>query len=263
MALAKMEHSWIKVVAVVPAFEGDLELVGVRDLEGVIGGQIGELVKAAKEIAGPNAPHVITNVEYGQAYEKIAEVADSEQCDLIVMGRRGLRRLERMLMGSVTARVIVHATQDVLVVPRDAAINLEHMVLATDGSAYSEAALEQAVYFASTYRKSLAAVSVVDMLPEYYADATELIDKKDKETAALLDQIKQVAEKSGVKMETRLLHGDPASEIAAYAHKNNAGMIFAGSRGRSGLKKLLLGSVAEKIIGLANCPVFVAKSTSQ
>jgi len=260
MALAEKEHSWVKVVAVVPSFEGELELVGVRDVEGVIAGQVGELVKSAKEIAGPDSPNVITNIEHGEAYEKIVEVAENDHCDLIVMGRRGLRRLERMLMGSVTARVIVHATQDVLVVPRDAAIDLDHIVLATDGSAQSEAALERAVYFADAYGKSLTAVSVVDMLPEYYADATELVDKRGKEAAAALDRIKQAAAAAGVQMETRLLHGDPAGEITAYARDNGAGMIFVGSRGRSGLKKLLLGSVAEKIIGLADCPVFVAKA---
>lgn len=261
MALAEIEHSWIKVVAVVPAFEGDLELVGVRDIEGVITGQVTELVRSAKQIAGPDVPNLITNIEHGEAYEKIIEVAENDNCDLIVMGRRGLRRMDRMLMGSVTARVVAHSRVDVLIVPHDITVDLDHIVLATDGSAHSEAALQRAIYFADAYGKSLTAVSVVDMLPEYYADATELVDKRGKEATAVLERIKQTAAAAGVRMETQLLHGDPAGEITAYARKHGTGMIFVGSRGRSGLKKMLLGSVAEKIIGMADCPVFVAKAS--
>ncbi|MHB0867412.1 MAG: universal stress protein [Thermoleophilia bacterium] len=260
MALAEKEHSWIKVVAVVPTFEGDLELVGVRDVEGVITGQVSDLVNSAKQIAGPDVPNLITNIEHGEAYEKILEVAEKDNCDLIVMGRRGLRRLERMLMGSVTARVVAHARADVLVVPHDNVVDLDHIILATDGSAHSEAALQRALYFADTYGKSLTALAVVDMLPEYYADATDLMDKRDREGLAVLARVKQTAADAGVEISTELLHGDPAEEITAYARKDGTGMIFVGSRGRSGLKKMLLGSVAEKIIGLADGPVFVAKT---
>ena len=106
--LAKFEESWIKVLIVVPAYEGDLELVGIHDIEGLLRGPTEELTREAREIIGSDSARVNIDVVKGEAFERIIEVAENESCTLIVMGRRGLHRVERMLMGSVTAKVIVH-----------------------------------------------------------------------------------------------------------------------------------------------------------
>lgn len=262
MALADRENSWIKVLAVVPSYEGDLELVGVRNIEAARRGPVETLVRSAREIVGPDSANVITNVEQGEAYEKIIDVAEQEQCDLIVMGRRGLRHLERMLIGSVTARVIGHTGKDILVVPRDEEIGLSRMMVAIDGSAYSQAALERALYFAEEYDAELFAVSVVDILPEHYADAPDVVEGLEKKSAAILDQAKQKAAEANVDLEVKLLRGDPAEEITRFSRESGVGLAFVGSHGRAGIKKLLLGSVAEKVIGLSPCPVLVAKPAS-
>jgi hypothetical protein len=73
-------------------------------------------------------------------------VAADENCDLIVLSRRGLHPVERELMGSVTARVIGHTGKDVLVVPDDAPLPpWRKIVMATDGSKYSENAFRLAL----------------------------------------------------------------------------------------------------------------------
>lgn len=58
---------------------------------------------------------------------------------------------------------------------------------------------------------------------------------------------------------TALLHGDPPATICAYAEKNNIDLIVIGNRGNSGLKKLFLGSVSQKVVSDAHQPVLVAK----
>lgn len=259
MALADREHSWIKVLAVVPSYEGELELVGVRNVEAALKGPVEGLVRSARAIAGPDSPNLITNVEQGEAYEKIVDVADNENCDLIVMGRRGLRHLERMLIGSVTERVIGHTRRDVLVVPRDSSIELENIVVATDGSAYGDAAVKRALYFADEYGASLTAVTVVDMFPEQYAEAMRVIESLEQKAAGIMEAVRKEADAAGIELRTEILRGDPAEEITRFGRKNGAGLLFVGSHGRSGLKKLLMGSVAEKVVGLAASPVFVAK----
>jgi nucleotide-binding universal stress UspA family protein len=263
LALPELAHGTMKVLAIVPPYEGDLELVGVRDPEAVMQGQIDALRRAASAALGPAADRVAVVIEEGKAYQKIVEVAGDESCDLVVMGRRGLRRLERMLMGSVTARVIAHSTKDVLVVPRDAAVALDDVVVATDGSAHGEAALETAMYFARSHGGAITAVAVAEMYPESYADAPRVVEMREQQAAAILGRVAETAESAGYRVNTRLLRGDPAGEIVSYAKASGAGMIFVGSRGRSGLEKLLLGSVAEKIIGLSHCPVYVAKLRRQ
>ncbi len=53
--------------------------------------------------------------------------------------------------------------------------------------------------------------------------------------------------------------GDPGHEIAAYAEELDAGLVILPSQGKSALKRLLLGSVAERVVRLAHCPVLVLK----
>ena len=259
--LAGAERSWIKILVVAPAYEGDLDITGVADIREALRGPARKLVAEAKAIAGKEgAPTVATNLEEGEPYDRIVSVAGEENCDLIVVGRRGMGRIERALMGSVTARVIGHTKKDVLVVPHDSKIGWKSLILAADGSPSSGVAAERAIAFAKTYGSSLTIVSVVDVTEEFFTEAPELVEKlieKAKET------VKAVAEKAasaGVKTETFVKEGETYRHIVDLASAKKADIIFMGSRGKTGIKKLLLGSVAEKVIGYAPCPVLVVKA---
>lgn len=85
--LAKTDKSWIKVLAVLPAYEGDLELIGVSRITETITGPGQTLLGEAKAIADAADVHVLANMEQGEPYDRIVHVADDENCDLIVMGR--------------------------------------------------------------------------------------------------------------------------------------------------------------------------------
>lgn len=258
--LARTEQSWIKALAVFPSYEGDIDLTGVRNIKDVMKGPSERLISEAMDIAKEEKASVISNVEQGEVYETIVDVAEAENCDLVVLGRKGLGDLERMLMGSVTARVIAHSEKDILVVPRDVKLSTDKILLAVDGSAHSDAALDRALHFARTFKGALTAVSVVDIYPEFYAEAPEVVENMEKKSVEMVVRVREKVEKSGLKVETKVLRGSAAEEIVGLAREIGAGVIFMGSRGRSGLKKLLMGSVAEKVIGLAPCPVLVAKA---
>ena len=122
-------------------------------------------VKAAAEAEGL-AISWMKAVE-GPPFEAIVDTALQGRFDLIVMGRRGLNRFERALMGSVTARVIGHAETDILVVPRDATLSWERILVPTDGSRHSRAAIEKAIDLARAYKSRLDIVSVVDAADEF------------------------------------------------------------------------------------------------
>ena len=99
-----------------------------------------------------------------------------KNCDLIVMGRKGRHRIERALVGSVTARVIGHSRKDVLVVPDKTAIGWKTILLATDGSIYSKAAADKAIDLAKFYGGKLKVVSGVDVPSEFYAEAPDAVE---------------------------------------------------------------------------------------
>lgn len=256
--LAKTDKSWIKVLAVLPTYEGDLELIGVSRIGETIFGPGQTLLTEAKAIADAADVHVLTNMAQGEPYDRIVHVADDENCDLIVMGRRGLTRLDRGLMGSVTARVIGHTPKDVLVVPKTASLGWDNILLATDGSACGEMAVAKAIAIAKARQTKLIAVSVAYTNDEISALAPEAVNALVRHAQELLQNAKQQAAQAGVTLEAVVREGDPAEAILALAAEIQASLIVMSSHGRKGLSRLLMGSVTEQVIGLGDCPVLVS-----
>jgi nucleotide-binding universal stress UspA family protein len=170
-----------------------------------------------------------------------------------------MARLERMLVGSVTARVIGHSPADVLVVPRDTAIGWKTVLVATDGSRHSAAAAAKAVDLAASYGGRVVAVSVVDLPDEVYGVSPEAVEKIVGKARGYADAVAALAEKAGVRCAVAVREGPSAATIVQVAKEEGAGVIAMGSHGRTGLSRLLMGSVTEKVIGHAPCPVLVVR----
>jgi nucleotide-binding universal stress UspA family protein len=257
--LATNEKSWITVVSVIPPYEGELELVGVRDVKTTLKQPCEKALSVATDIAKAERALIKAVCEEGEIYERIVDLADAENCDLIVMGRKGLSRLEKTLVGSVTARVIGHSQKDVLVVPDNSSIGWERILIATDGSRYSKAAAAKATDSAKSYGGELGIVSVVDVPPEFYAEAPNALEEMIARAKGYTEDLKSQAESAGVRAEAFVREGEPYKVIGDLAIRQRINIIIMGSHGRTGLKRLLMGSVTEKVIGHAPCPVLVAR----
>jgi nucleotide-binding universal stress UspA family protein len=203
-------------------------------------------VQSVKERAEKEAVACETLIKRSvNPYAQIVEEASGLNPDMIVMGRRGRTGLMRLLMGSVTARVVGHSPVNVLVVPRAAKPELKNILVATDGSKYSEAAAYEAVCLAKSAGGSITAISVAD---------TDM-----KEAEENVAKVKQAAEAEGVKVEALAEKGSPYEVIVNKARAKNADLIVMGSHGRSGIRKLLMGSVTERVIGHTEGAVLVVR----
>ena len=131
--LAANEKSWITVTSVVPQYTGDLSMVGVGNVMDSMRKPCLDALSEAEKAAEAEGALIKTVCEEGETYERIVDLAEAENCDLIVMGRRGLRRFEKALMGSVTARVIGYSHRDILVVPRESGFAGQRIFVATEG----------------------------------------------------------------------------------------------------------------------------------
>lgn len=260
--LADEDKSWIKVVAVVPSYQGELEMVGVANIKETMEGPGRKLLAEAKAIANAQGVHILTNLEQGEPYERIVHVADDENCDLIILGRKGANRLERALMGSVTARVIGYTSKDVLVVPAHSAIVWDRPLVATDGSAFGDMAVADACLIAQSRGVPLTAVSVVYTNDEFSALAPRMLDDLINQARELLEVVRQRAEGQGVKLTPMVMEGEPHEAILAAAAKLPATLIVMGSHGKKGMTRLLMGSVTERVIGLSACPVLISHLSS-
>jgi nucleotide-binding universal stress UspA family protein len=160
----------------------------------------------------------------------------------------------------VTARVIGHTQRDVLVVPNGTTVGWKTIVLATDGSKYSTTATERAIAFAKSYGGELKVISVVDVPSEFYAEAPQAVEALVRKAKGFVADVKKQAESAGVRAETFVGEAEAYQAINNLAQEQKANMIVLGSHGRTGLRRLLMGSVTEAVIGHAPCPVLVVKS---
>lgn len=190
----------------------------------------------------------ITAFHGEEPYQDIVRHAQESRVDLIVMGRHGRTGLVRLMMGSVAAKVIGHAPCNVLVVPPNARVEFRNILVATDGSQYSEAAIREAIGIAKKCGGSLVAVSVA-------AAETELAAAKTN-----VQNVLDAANKEGVSGEAVTRTGKPYEAIVETARQKHADLIIVGSLGRTGLKRLLMGSVTERVIGHTEAGVLVVKA---
>lgn len=191
-----------------------------------------------------------------EPYQDIVDEAEKNQADMVIMGTHGRTGLKRLMMGSVTAKVIGHATCNVLVVPLDAKIECGNILVATDGSKYSEAAASEAIGIAKRCGGSLIVISVA------LSDKEIELAEDDEEVILARDNVKKVielAEKEGVKAEGIVVRGKPHEGIVEIAKQKRADLIVVGSHGRTGLERLLMGSVTERVIGHSESAVLVVR----
>ena len=134
------------------------------------------------------------------------------------------------------------------------------MLVATDGSpASSVAGADHAVNVAASYGGELVALSVVDLPDEAFRRRTERRRPTPRESQRHVDSIKAQADAAGVPCTVAALEGPVHEVVTRIAREREIGLIVTGSHGRTGLRRLLMGSVAEKVIGYAPCPVLVVK----
>ncbi|WP_423792199.1 universal stress protein [Methanocaldococcus indicus] len=137
------------------------------------------------------------------------------------------------------------------------------IVIPTDGSDVSNEALKHGYYIAKKMDAEVYVIYVVDISPfvGLPAEGTwEMIEQMLKEEGEeILKKSKEIANEYDLDVKTELLEGIPAKEIVEFAEKIKADLIVMGTTGKTGLERILLGSVAERVIKNSHCPVLVVK----
>ena len=163
-------------------------------------------------------------------------------------------------IGAVTTRVINHSQKDTLVIPKQATLNLERILLAYDNSRVSEKAAEKAIELALVYGSEITVITAYEVPLEGFVLSPEIWDKMQAEAKRLQDTVIQLAKNKGVrKINGILRHGKPAEEICSLAREIDAGLIVIGRRKKTPLKKWFLGNVVQHVIVNDTSPVWVVK----
>jgi nucleotide-binding universal stress UspA family protein len=211
----------------------------------------------------------------------IVEEAEKRDADFVFVGSHGHSGFVRFLLGSIAKAVVQNAPCSVEIV-RDARNDKDHadaqaqersdglrILLATDGSQYSQAAARSVASRPWPDGSEIRIVSVVEQVvpaaePWYAAGAfaerfREDSTKNSQEAVRAADEIIASA---GIKTETAVLEGSPKRRIVEESVTWGAHLIVVGSHGRRGLTHYLLGSVSEAVAMHAHCSVEVIRSKS-
>jgi nucleotide-binding universal stress UspA family protein len=226
-----------------------------------------EHLESVKAQAKKEGVDITTSILEGEdSYNYISEEAAKNKISMIIMGRRGKTGLKRLVMGSTTARVIGHAPCNVLVVPRAAQVEFKNILVATDGSRHAAAAASEAIGIAKKSNGKLIVLAVVPSESMQPMDIVHSEMSRDIIAAKELSlaensakAVKAAAQKEGIAVEAFIMGGRPADAIVQTAKEKNVDVIMLGSHGKTGVDKLLMGSVAERVIVLASCAVLVVK----
>ncbi|HOE52928.1 MAG TPA: universal stress protein [Methanomassiliicoccales archaeon] len=139
------------------------------------------------------------------------------------------------------------------------------ILIPTDGSEYTKAAVRMGLEIAKASEAEVTALYVVDQTSfiNFPTDSTiiSVYTLLEKEGEEALEYVKQEAERLGVKVTPRIEEGSPSRKIVELSSEHD--LIVMGTLGRTGFSKLLLGSVAERVVRFAKCPVLVVRATGE
>jgi nucleotide-binding universal stress UspA family protein len=139
-------------------------------------------------------------------------------------------------------------------------MNAKKILFPTDFSKCSDAGLEYATSLARDMGATLLIVHVEEP-PAVYGEGEMYYGAFEPDETALLEMLHEVRPTDpAVAYEHRLLRGDPARRIAEFAQEENCELIVMGTHGRTGFRRLVMGSIAEAVVRRAACPVLTYKT---
>jgi nucleotide-binding universal stress UspA family protein len=200
-------------------------------------------------------------IREGLATDGILSLADEQKIDLIVMGTHGRRGMDRLMLGSVTERVLREAHCPVLAIrkpPRNFVasatgrhvIELRRILFCTDFSDYSNRALDYALYLAAEHNSELMLVHALEDAPKP-ARVKATIAKANEALGKLIPP----EAKKRYRIATTVRIGRAYQEIVQLASEMDADLVIMAVRGRNSLDLLVFGSTTYRVIQLSTCPV--------
>ncbi len=217
-------------------------------------------------------------ITVGHTADEVSRLVEEKGIDLVIAATRGRSGLKRLMLGSVTERLmrvlscpllVVHSPEHEFVNPINQEIRLKKILVGCDFSPDSDLAFQHALSLAQEFEADLHLTHVIEP-----SVSSELL-KPDKALSAEIQQglhqrfteklIAMVPEdaRNWCTPETRILEGQPYEALVRYAKTNAMDMIVLGVRGHGLVKTLFLGSTTDRVVRQSSCPVLSVSTKTQ
>lgn len=234
---------------------------------------LADLKRFAEDASADSVPVEFEIIE-GPVAPAILARAEALPADLLVMGTHGRSGFQRLVLGSVTEKVLRQALCPVLTVPRAASgvvppppVLFQRIICAIDFSDSSLHGLEYALSLAQEAGAYLTLVHVIEPPPSLpreiheppIADLRDYLAKVDEASRARLQKLVPDNVGEYCRVDTLLATGKPYQEILRVADEQKAELIVAGIHGRGPIDRLLFGSTTQHLVRQATCPVLTLR----
>ena len=223
-----------------------------------------------KKLAGDQAISWEPLITVGKPADEISRAVEEKDIDLVITATRGRSGLKRIILGSVTERLmrtlccpllVVNSPEHKFVSVADQAVKIEKILVACDFSPDSGQAFNHALSLAQEFQAELHLAHVIEpptqsdlnledtpVSEEIQQDYQDLLSRK-------LKEMVPVEARNWCTPKTSLLEGQPYEEIVSYAESKDIDMIVLGVRGHGLVKTLFLGSTTDRVVRRSPCPV--------
>ncbi len=234
-----------------------------------------ETLEEIEEIKRKNAENLLKNVaeklkefevetviDIGSPADVIVEKEELYDVDLTILGGHEKGLVERILLGSTSEAVAKHSKRPVLVVKGHALEKLEKVALAYDFSEAADRMLDFAQKFLKPFGSKVVLVHVEEELdiPILKKLGLNIVSQIREKKTEKLEELKGRFEKAGIPCEVAYIEErEPAEGIMEVLEKDGFDMVMVADRGLSGLKRILMGSVALEVLRRSHIPTFIYK----
>jgi nucleotide-binding universal stress UspA family protein len=209
-------------------------------------------------------------ITVGHTADEVSRLVEEKEIDLVIAATRGRSGLKRLILGSVTERLmrvlscpllVVHSPEHEFVNQISQEIRLKRILVGCDFSPDSDLAFQHALSLAQEFEADLHLAHVIEpsVSDELLKPDKPLVEEiqqglHSRLTEKLIAMVPEEA-RNWCTPQTRILEGQPYEELGGYARSEDMDMIVLGVRGHGLVKTLLLGSTTDRVVRQAPCPV--------
>ncbi len=201
----------------------------------------------------------------GEAFVEITHAVQQEKIDLVMTGTRGVTGWKQFFVGSTAKKLIRNCPAAVWVVKKEHATAPKVILAPTDFSDVSRDAVLAGLWLAEKADAEFHLVHVIDSkdvpddLLEHIPPGSSVRQEINKEAEQRLDEFLKTLGSSVSRIASHLTWGHPWQEISRISMKHHADLIAMGTVGRSGVKGVVLGNTAERVLDTCDCSILTVK----
>ncbi|WP_319549386.1 universal stress protein [Desulfogranum marinum] len=259
LALASSMRARVVVISVTPEYEGNMNRLFLDNPDQQLKAPFQSILDEAKQYASSLGLSMQTIPRVGKPPVEIVLAARQEQADLILLGCSKRIQVERLLLGSTTLGVIAGSPCDTLLVPEDAEIKFDRILVHVNGGVpETEPAYRQAIKLAASYGSEIHALYVTD-IPTDRTFRYGVLGEAEKEGWNILKQFVARCEQFDIPVVAAVRGNSTEQCILSYAADHDINLIVLGYQADSSGVDLFCGNTVEHVASQTVCPILVTR----